>query len=65
MLVDSEAAGKGMMTMTKLWITATPAQVDAWHEYTLATFLLGSGGKSKFFFLRSKADTGWMDHPST
>lgn len=63
MLVDSEAAGKGMMTMTKLWITATPAQVDAWHEYTLATFLLGSGGKSKFFFLRSKADTGWMDHP--
>ena len=64
MLVAAEAAGKGMMTITKLWTSATAAQQDAWHEYTLATFLLGSGGKSLFYFLRDRTpNASQMDHP--
>ncbi|GAA1794031.1 putative glycoside hydrolase [Nostocoides veronense] len=64
MIVDAEARGKGMMTITKLWVPATEAQRNRWHEYTLATFLLGTGGRSMFCFLRSEDPTSVeMDHP--
>mgnify|MGYP002381793176 CR=1 FL=1 len=64
MLVDAEAQGKGMLTITKLWTSATAAQQDSWHEYTLSTFLLGSNGLSRFFFLRDRtADASQMNHP--
>lgn len=64
MLVDTEAQGKGALTVTKVWTSATTAQVDAWHEYTLAAFLMGSGGRSRFCFLREKSPSStMMDHP--
>ncbi|HRC41449.1 putative glycoside hydrolase [Nostocoides sp.] len=64
MLIDAEAQGKGMLTVTKVWTAATPAQQDAWHEYSLATFLLGTGGKSMFYFLRDRTlNATQMDHP--
>lgn len=47
-----------------MWTAATPAQQDAWHEYSLATFLLGTGGKSMFYFLRDRTlNATQMDHP--
>ena len=66
MLVDTEKAGRGMMTITKIWTdTPTPeATKDRIHEYALATFLLGTGGKSRFNFLREESpDAPLMEHP--
>jgi hypothetical protein len=52
MLGDAEAgaSGKPILTLTKLWSTSTSAQQTQWLQYSLASFLLGTGGKSMFFF---------------
>ena len=64
MLIDVEAQGKAAMTVTKVWTPATPAQVNQWHRYTVATFMLGTNGKSMMCFLRDKSTTStMMDHP--
>jgi hypothetical protein len=48
------------MTTTKLWCTATAAQQAAWHKFTLASFLLGAGGRSAFSFSTVKTATGLL-----
>lgn len=64
MIRDVEAQGKAAMTVTKIWTPATPAQVNQWHRYTVATFLLGTNGRSMMCFLRDKSTTSTlMDHP--
>ncbi len=50
MLAYVERQGKPLLTLTKLWVHATTAQVNQWYQYTLASFLLGSQGRSAFFF---------------
>ena len=51
MLVDAGARGKVVLTTTKLWGTRpTQAQIDQWHKYALASFLLGTDGRSYFHF---------------
>jgi hypothetical protein len=50
MLVDAGNRGKYVMTMTKIGVSATAAQVRAWQRYALATFLLGTNGREYFFF---------------
>ena len=50
MLAYVEGQGKPLLTLTKLWVKASPAQVAQWMQYTLASFLLGTQGLSEFFF---------------
>lgn len=50
MLVHAGARGKTVLAMTKVWVAATAAQVDRWHRYALASFLLGNDGNSYFSF---------------
>jgi hypothetical protein len=50
MLAYVEKQGKPLLTLTKLWVSATQAQKTQWLDYTLASFLLGSEGRSAFFF---------------
>jgi hypothetical protein len=50
MLAYLEAQGKPLLTLTKVWVPATQAQMGQWFQYTLASFLLGSQGLSSFFF---------------
>ncbi len=45
-----EGEGKPLLVVTKLWSTASPAQQAAWQVYALASFLLGTQGRSAFFF---------------
>jgi hypothetical protein len=45
-----ESEGKPLLVVTKLWSSATVTQQYAWLQYSLATFLLGTLGKSAFFF---------------
>lgn len=48
MLVDLGRIGERSGVMVKLWCSGTTAQKDAYHRYSLASFLLGSNGASSF-----------------
>lgn len=65
-LRDVGLQGRAAMTSTKLWGLANPsdAVVDRWHEYALATFLLGSDGNAFFNFTAAKTwASSTADHP--
>jgi len=49
-LVNAESHGWGALVVTKLWTNATAAQQDAWHKFTVASFLLGAGGHCEYSF---------------
>ena len=53
MLVDAGMRGKSLVVTTKTWTTSTQPQRDTVHKYALATFLLGTNGKSFFSFVES------------
>jgi Hypothetical glycosyl hydrolase family 15 len=67
MLVTAGAHGESVLTVTKLWVNATAAQVAQWHSFAEATFLLGTNGLSAYCFTTSQSaagltiDTPW-DH---
>ncbi len=64
MMIDVQNKGSRILSMTKLWTSASEAQKNAWHKYALATFLMGSNGNSYFCFLRDKnPGASWGDHP--
>jgi putative glycosyl hydrolase-like family 15 (GHL15) protein len=57
-LADIQARGRHAMCWTKTWTTATSAQIQQWHDFALASFLLGAWGqKQYFFFSGSRRDT--------
>jgi Hypothetical glycosyl hydrolase family 15 len=58
MLVNAASHGYGVMTVTKLWVKATPAQIEQWHRFTLTTFLMGDGGQSGYCFTDAKTAVG-------
>jgi len=69
MLADAGARSpvSAVLTGTKLWVSATQAQKDQWHKYSLASFLLGTTGSSYYSFFGDSnsgtptADNAW-DH---
>jgi hypothetical protein len=63
MIVDAEARGDAVYTLTKVWASGTAAQKDAWHEYALASFLLGAGPRSQFGFSYSPGESPTGTHP--
>lgn len=64
MLVDAGERGKPVMTLTKLWVNATRAEVEKWHKYTLASFLLGTDGSSFYTFTAARDVADAIDdHP--
>jgi Hypothetical glycosyl hydrolase family 15 len=58
MLVNAASHGYGVMTVTKLWVNASSAQIEQWHRFTLATFLMGDGGQSGYCFTDAKTAAG-------
>lgn len=50
MIISVEAEGKPLLTLTKLWVTASAALQQQWQQYALASFLMGTQGRSAFFF---------------
>jgi Hypothetical glycosyl hydrolase family 15/IPT/TIG domain len=72
MLADVGGKGDFAAATTKVWITATAAQITSWHRYALASFLLGTTGSSYFSFTQSQASTEFqtdatsaLDHTPT
>jgi hypothetical protein len=57
-LVDAGNRGRSVMAMTKTWGGGTPAQIDAFHRYALAAFLLGTNGSSYFSFSSANTQAG-------
>jgi hypothetical protein len=55
----SNAGGNGDVAAvtTKVWVTATAAQLTAWHRFALASFLLGTTGNAYFSFTESQSPT--------
>jgi hypothetical protein len=56
MLPDAGARGYSVLQITKLYVTATTAQKDAWYKYTLASWLLGNDGRAFFSVTYEKGD---------
>jgi hypothetical protein len=49
---------------TKVWIAATQAQMDQWHAFSLASFLLGTQGTAYYAFLSPNTPAGFTyDYP--
>lgn len=72
MLADVGGKGDFAAVTTKVWITATAAQITSWHRYALASFLLGTTGSSYFSFTQSQSSTEFqtdatsaLDHTAT
>ena len=63
MLQDAERQGKRVLAITKLWAEGTPQQKDAWHEYSLATFLMGAGGRSRYYLSYEESQDPTSVHP--
>lgn len=57
MLRDAEQRGDTVLTLTALNPVAPRAAVDRWVEFTLATFLLGSDGRSRFAFVDANPES--------
>ena len=72
MLGDVGGRGDFDAVTTKVWSTATAAQITSWHRYALASFLLGTTGSSYFSFTQSQSSTEFqtdatsaLDHTPT
>jgi hypothetical protein len=63
MLVDAGRNGHGVCTLTKVWSDGTQAQKDAVHEFTLATFLMGTNGRSFFYLSYQEDPDSTVMHP--
>jgi hypothetical protein len=58
MLTTAASKHEVVLTVTKLWVSATTAQQNQWHAYTEASFLLGTDGQSAYCFTTSKTQPG-------
>jgi hypothetical protein len=50
MLQDAAAHGRRVCMLTKVWVNASQQAKDQWHDFALASFLLGSDGRQCFEF---------------
>jgi Hypothetical glycosyl hydrolase family 15 len=58
MLVDLGSKGRVAMVTTKLLTSATPAEQDQWHLFSLASFALGTDGNSWYNFSTATSIAG-------
>jgi hypothetical protein len=54
MLRDASARGKVAMVTVKTWGRGSEAQKQAWHKYSLASYLLAANGAPQYSFLADK-----------
>lgn len=58
MLVNAGTRNEVVFALTKFWITATAEQTKRWRKFALATFMLGTNGKSYFRFSTDQTYAG-------
>jgi putative glycosyl hydrolase-like family 15 (GHL15) protein len=65
MMSDMAANGKTFLGWTKVWSTATPAQVSQWEQFDLGVYLLGQEPGSMLDFMPShSADNTAVSYPN-
>jgi hypothetical protein len=57
-MVDAGKRSRSVMAITKTWGGGTASQIDAWHRFALASFLLGTNGASYFEFSTANNQAG-------
>lgn len=50
MLVNAGVMGHPLLTVTKVWVSGTTAQINAWQLFALTSFMLGTNGNDYFTF---------------
>ncbi|MEO3936448.1 putative glycoside hydrolase [Dermatophilaceae bacterium Soc4.6] len=63
MVKDAEARGLQLLLTTKAWTDATPGQKDQVHEFSLSTYLLAAGGRTRWVFLYEELGDVMARHP--
>ncbi|HYW28606.1 MAG TPA: putative glycoside hydrolase [Gaiellales bacterium] len=63
MLSDVNARGGIALTMTKMWGGGSPAEIESYREYALASFLLGNTGHAYFYFSPGRGQPATLDSP--
>jgi hypothetical protein len=61
MLVTAGSKGEVIGVVTKLWTRATTAQITQWHLFMIATFLMGTNGKSMYCFTSAQTVAGMSE----
>jgi hypothetical protein len=59
-LVNAGQRGDALVALTKTWGGGTQAQINAWHLFSLASFLLGTNGTAYYEFSPSNSEAGIM-----
>jgi hypothetical protein len=55
--------GKVILTITKTWGTGTTALIEQWHQFSLASFLLGSSGRDAYSFFPTRGASAIAANP--
>lgn len=63
MLASAGGNGKTVLVLTKAWALGSRQEKDRWHEFALASFLLGMEGSSFFHFSYSPRSDPIRWHP--
>lgn len=63
MIKDAEARGVELLLTTKAWTVATRQQKDQVHEFSLGTYLLAAGGRTRWVYLDDEAGDTMAYHP--
>jgi hypothetical protein len=59
-LINAGQRGDALVALTKTWGGGSAAQINAWHLFSLASFLLGSNGSAYYEFSASNTEAGIM-----
>ena len=54
----AQQTGKHAITLVKAWAPGTQAEIDRWHKFSLASFLLATDGSSSYEFSSSRLAAG-------
>lgn len=63
MITDAEANGGAVLAEAKVEVAATQAQIDRWHKFSLASFLLATNGQSSYLFVTLDPNSHYYDDP--
>lgn len=62
-MLGAGAKGKIIVTITKTWGKGSKSLISQWHEFSLATFLLGTSGRDCYSFFASRGSSAISPDP--
>ncbi len=62
-MLGSGSKGKIIVTITKTWARGSSALIAQWHEFSLASFLLGTSGRDAYSFFATRGSSAIAPNP--